>query len=317
MKIAELFETRNFPEASGPINPDEIKEVAKVIQQVKQSDTYAKMLELFDDVTRPVALRNGTLTFKPKDGSDKKMVQGFYKVSRNGQIRLTNDSTQRPQHVRVSSPEPAVDLYDRYINALEEILKKFQRRNSIANRLVRITPRRKSLQEIEFPDPTSSIEIHTNVALEDLKGCPAKISAGMTIYDASVLKSLEGMPRRIGGTLTIQKCPNLTSLDGIAQYVNNVSLMQLPNIKSLSGIHKQIKQCNGWFSINDDCKGAILGLLRIPGIDHISSGGGWTVEKLTDLQRAVAILNMFLKSKNILACQEKLIDNGLKDYAEF
>jgi hypothetical protein len=317
MKIQELFETRNFPEAPGPISQDEIKEVANVIQRVKQSSTYAKVLELFDDVTRPIALRNGTLTFKPKDGSDKHMVQGFYKISRNGQIRLTNDSTRMPQHVRVSSPEPVADLYDRYINALEDVLKKFEKRGRLQNANVIIPAHRKSLQEYNFPDPTSSITINRNPYIEDLNGCPAKISAGMTIYDASNLKSLEGMPRRMGGTLQIQQCNQLTSLDGIAQYVNNVRLSQLPNLKSLSGINKLIKRCKGYFSINEECEEAILGLLDIPGIERISFSGGWSRNNPTDLQRAVIVLNDHLAGKKILKCQRKLLDMGLIKYAKF
>ena len=321
MKIRELFTEANrvFPEPPGKISIDEIDEVKKAITKLKQSDTYQRMMELFVDVTRPVSLRNGTLTFEPKGENPHQMHQGWYKVNRNGQIRITNNSITNPSQTRLSSPlQPHPDLYTRYVNSLELIMKKYKKRRDGKDKEVVIPNYIKSLEEFDFPEKVSSVTIRDNKFLKDLSGFPKHCTSSIVLENLPNLTSIEGLPSRITGKMHIKECPELISLQGIPSVMEEVYLYKLPKITSFSGIHKLIKRCNGMFYINGDVTHSILGLLKIAGIEHIGTSLGWSKDERQPfgLRLAITIIKMYYENKDIFGCQEKMIDAGLKDYAE-
>lgn len=319
MKISELFTEANrvFPEPPGKITTDEIANVKKAIDKLKQSDVYHRMMELFIDVSRPIALRNGTLTFEPKGENPHQMHQGFYKVNRSGQIRITNNSINTPSHTRLSSPlPPDPDLYTRYVNSLEEILKKYQKRREGKTREVVIPDYITSLEEFEFPEKVSSVTIRNNKYLKDLSGFPKHCTGSIDLENCPKLTSIEGLPSRITGKMSIKECPELVSLQGIPSSMKDVYLYALPKITSFSGIHKLIKKCNGMFYVNGDVTHSILGLLKIQGVEYFGTTLGWSRGERQPLDQAIAIIKMHYENKDIISCQEKMIDAGLKDYAE-
>jgi hypothetical protein len=64
MLIHELFEAH-----LEPMDPIEDKEeFFKIIDQVKQSDVYIRLLKIMNDVSGSVANRNGTIMLEPKMG---------------------------------------------------------------------------------------------------------------------------------------------------------------------------------------------------------------------------------------------------------
>lgn len=87
-------------------------------------------------------------------------------------------------------------------------------------------------------------------------------------------------------------------------------------IHSFEGIHKHFK---GGFvfdiKIPKDLESNILGLLLINQLDKIIID--IQDVKTSNLQPVVDIINRHLKAdKDILECQEELLENGFKDYAK-
>jgi hypothetical protein len=66
-----------------------------------------------DDITGPVAKRNGTVMLKPRDKTSENLSQKIYKVQRHGQIRLSNGgSTNYSVQVTISaSPQRSISVF--------------------------------------------------------------------------------------------------------------------------------------------------------------------------------------------------------------
>jgi hypothetical protein len=127
---------------------------------------------------------------------------------------------------------------------------------------------------------------------------------GDVIIEGS-LTSFEGIPKKINGRLDLSRCQSLSSLSGIDKYFGKdgfiAERLVLPSTLGYS----------------------ILGVLRIPKLIGIGfndefgvSEVGTPNERVNALRTLSDIVNSHMKSKNLLACQEDLIDNGLKDFAE-
>jgi hypothetical protein len=93
-------------------------------------------------------------------------------------------------------------------------------------------------------------------------------------------------------------------------------------ITSLAGIHNKLKECTQ-LTIPTTVTGPLLGLLKIKGLKAIlimdDDMYNESESSYDNLSNAIRIMNKYLKdekSTNILACQEALIDNDLKDFAE-
>src|SRR5574343_726491 len=173
MLISELFEAtiHNI----GPMDPIEDKEeFFKIINQVKQSAVYKRLTKIMDDVSGSVAKRNGTIMLAPP--GYKEMTQGIYKIQRNGQIRISNDGKPWPQQARLKSPEPPnPDQYQRYIECLEEVEKKYKQRQrtEVLNKVLNgnhIT----DLRDIDLTDAIT-LSIKNAPHLKNLIGCPSTV----------------------------------------------------------------------------------------------------------------------------------------------
>jgi len=83
---------------------------------------------------------------------------------------------------------------------------------------------------------------------------------------------------------------------------------------SLENIHLKIPQCKAliFFHSIDKIESNVLGLLKIKTLNHITIWPSLS----TNLEWYSILHKHFKSDKNILACQEELIDAGLKDYAE-
>lgn len=94
-------------------------------------------------------------------------------------------------------------------------------------------------------------------------------------------------------------------LDGITKtFMKSCSFWKFPNV-NLSNVHKHIKYVGETFSINPNYKNPILGVLLIEGI-----------KDFIGVKSIEPILNKHLQGdRDILECQEELIDNGFKEYA--
>ena len=118
---------------------------------------------------------------------------------------------------------------------------------------------------------------------------------------SGTLKDFNGVPRRINGRLDFSEAPGMTSLNQVHQHFEYINeRLVLPN------------------SITSD----ILGVLKVRGLQGISFHDDFTIDetlaqpKVISLHKVAEIVNEHLsKDRNILQCQEDLIDADFKDFA--
>ena len=142
--------------------------------------------------------------------------------------------------------------------------------------------------------------------LTSLEGAPQEVG-GNFYCGYNRLTSLEGAPQEVDGDFY---CFNnrLTSLEGTPSKVDGVFSCFNNPIKSLKGIGKNyVKEINGFIDL-DECpiESHMLGLLKVKGLTKI---------KFNHNNKVQEIINNHLKTKDILSCQEELIENGLEQYA--
>jgi hypothetical protein len=150
---------------------------------------------------------------------------------------------------------------------------------------------------------------------------PIKLqSVKMLSVMSSDLKSFINFPDQIIGNKGLTSSlffsifnKHLTSLAGlnIKSVDGAIDFSLLLNLK-LSNIHKHIKSLNGELVIPQHYKGPLLGVLNIANLKRV------TVHTSGKEQPALDIINDYIQSgnKDIIACQEELIEAGLKDYAK-
>jgi hypothetical protein len=111
-----------------------------------------------------------------------------------------------------------------------------------------------------------------------------------------------------------ERYDHITSLEGITPEVQGGIDMSMLEKVNFSNVDKYIKSCTV-VAIDRDYVGPLLSFLKIESLRSIN--GPLLPNAKTDKEKACAIVTEHLKGKrNILACQEELIDNDLKDYAE-
>lgn len=100
---------------------------------------------------------------------------------------------------------------------------------------------------------------------------------------------------------------------GFENLPDHTDILNLRNnkISSLSGFGNSKRSFFQLDLSHNPIQGNILSLLKCDFINEL------IYEKVPEsAQKALTILEKHLKSKNILVCQEELMDNGLKDYAK-
>lgn len=120
------------------------------------------------------------------------------------------------------------------------------------------------------------------------------------------LTSLKGSPESAKGYYCFNN--ELTSLEGIPSVILGNLLANKNKLTSLQGIHKQIKHITGTANFEDNpIKSHVLGLLKINGLTRV-----WLDNKTLQW-----ILNKHLaNNRDIFACQEELIEEGLETFAK-
>jgi len=105
--------------------------------------------------------------------------------------------------------------------------------------------------------------------------------------------------------------PKLASLEGFPKYCRgHVRLSQAKNL-SFANVHKHILAAN-IISVDPYYVGPMLGFLKIQNLQEIK----YLFADKGNFHEAAKIINKYLPLGNIFECQEELIDNDLKDYAE-
>ena len=81
---------------------------------------------------------------------------------------------------------------------------------------------------------------------------------------------------------------------------------------SLIGIHKKIDCQRLYLTGSHNIKRGGLGVLKIKSLEHLDTSWELSADKI----RWQGIIKKYLVSRDILACQDELIENGLKDFAK-
>ena len=166
------------------------------------------------------------------------------------------------------------------------------------------------LLKIKF---TKAINFFINShSLEYLYGCPDECEQ-FSIASNSV-KTLKGGPKKVKHVykvISFSRRSPLTSYEGIAEECITYRLF-VTNIKSLHNIHKHIKKIDNLCEISNQVKRNLLGFLKIKGPFSLICG----VYDGDPLWKAVKIVDKHLGHRDLLACQEELIENGLEEYAQ-
>jgi hypothetical protein len=128
------------------------------------------------------------------------------------------------------------------------------------------------------------------------------------------ISSFIGFPNKIKGSLVVNECPNL-SIEGCPSIIGESVVWY--NLPMSNNIDKVFQQVSGVIIAPSKYKG-YLSFLKIKNLKSVKLSSLLPQNEFTIVSEACNIINEYLDSKNhnILACQEELIDNNLKDYAE-
>ena len=119
--------------------------------------------------------------------------------------------------------------------------------------------------------------------LKSLKGCPEEIGGKFKIENCSSLPSLNYGPKSVGGSYDCYHCLAVTNIDGLAKQINGELLIrEIPKLKKY------------------------LKIFNTKGITRV---------ELTN-KKLQAIINKYLPKRDMLNCQDELIEAGFEEYAE-
>ena len=145
----------------------------------------------------------------------------------------------------------------------------------------------------------------TNANLISLEGAPTSVGGYFSCSSCINLKSLKGAPQEVGGDFICSGCTKLTSLEGAPTKVGEALNCHIClNLTSLKGLPAQI-----------DGKLILTSCPKILNILVIFNTKGITEIEHNNKQ-LVNILNKYLPTRDMLNCQDELIEAGLEKYAE-
>ena len=163
-----------------------------------------------------------------------------------------------------------------------------------------------------WPDSVLNFGCDSN-KLTSLEGAPLEIK-GFFSCQHNQLSNLIGGPQSTGRFFSCEQ-NKITSLIGGPTKINGHYYCQANRISSFEGIHKHFK--NGYingklFTNGNPIIGHMLGLLLIPGLSGISHANAGP-----SLEEAITIINYhLLNGRDVIDCQQELIEAVLKEYAK-
>jgi hypothetical protein len=202
--------------------------------------------------------------------------------------------------------------YSIYINALEEVEKKYYKRLTKKSGLITIQGHEiTTLEGIDF-DNSSSVKIK-DTSIKNLVGLPA--IGNLHIPDCHELESLKGIQIKTKN-IEISNCPKLKTLEGIPKNLNSLNLADAE--VSLHKINKYVNSIKNLLMLNRSYVGPILSVLKIKKIQIIMIRGSNPASK------SMPFVGQLIKkyyspdgNSNASACQTELMKNGYKEYAKY
>lgn len=122
----------------------------------------------------------------------------------------------------------------------------------------------------------------------------------------------------------------LISLEGLQNSkFNQISIENNRNLTSLKDVHKHLSQGVVQISLNQPIKSNILGALKLPALriieDYLYDSSlsvnpfnKFIIKDFDNTKNAIKIINKYLltEERDIIECQEEMIEVGLKEYAK-
>lgn len=162
--------------------------------------------------------------------------------------------------------------------------------------------------------------IDTNIT--DFTDGPEEVTEHLEASNCRSLVSFKGAPKTVG-SLTVEDCPELKSFEGFPEHVKNSAyLKNCKNVKTTKGIKFIGKTLNV-----SDC----TNLEKLEDITHAEEIVMWSTQiknvlyvfNIKNLKKinnssikVEQIVNNYLKSNDMLNCQDELIEAGFEEYAE-
>jgi hypothetical protein len=138
--------------------------------------------------------------------------------------------------------------------------------------------------------------------ITSLKGCP-KTTESYFECDQSNITSLKNGPEQVHGHFSCARCPELISLEGAPKFIGDVAFIHFcPKLTKLS----HFIEIKGTLQFNETPINNMLYALKIKGL----------VTAITGIRNVDTIINKHLAGdRDIMGCQEELIEAGFEKYA--
>lgn len=161
----------------------------------------------------------------------------------------------------------------------------------------------KTLEGLKLHHKSYQLSISYMKQLNSLKGCPSKTGI-FSLYFCPSLTSLEHCPTDISSMLVLKSLKGITSLKGLPKEINDVHIIECENLENLEHIPVHIP---GELEILD-CPKVVdyLSVFSIKNIENLN---------LIDKKLTAIIKRHYLDNRNIIECQEELIESGYSKYA--
>ena len=181
--------------------------------------------------------------------------------------------------------------------------------------------------QIVIPIKFSTMSYFETFAVKDnglttLQGCPDRVRKEMWI-ESKNLTTLDYLYTKVDWKLTID-CSNLKTFGDAKSKCLDLVLYDIGDVPLAEVSHHFEVTSTIYLTVSSAYRKPVLSVLKVKGPwNNVATrfmGTNWKDDldnsKLRELEKVCLILSKHAKSRNILACQEELIDAGFKDYAE-
>jgi len=167
---------------------------------------------------------------------------------------------------------------------------------------------------VRFRKVTGDFGLTSCKNLISLEGCPEEVTGDFAFYQNKQLTSVKYMPKKIGGDLRGFGNSNIVSLEGFGDVGGEIIISSCTKLASI----KEIKKATSLDISGCPLITNMLYLFKIKGLTHVTVWSKYISQ--TDherkMERLQEILNKHLSGgRDIMECQEELIEAGLEEYA--
>jgi hypothetical protein len=156
---------------------------------------------------------------------------------------------------------------------------------------------------IKFGRVTGHFSCHSNDKLISLEGGPSYVGGSFDCHGCRNLISLKGAPSIVDGDFYCFGCINLTSLKGSPQSVKDFNCTSCIELTSFNELPREI---NGKLTVHDLPKVKnYLSIFKIKKVMLIYA----------DDYNLQEIINKYLPTRDVIGCQDELIEAGYEKYA--